>query len=101
MALTGKRQTFVTEYLRTWNASEAARIAGYAHPGSDGHRLLKISEIAEEIQRITHMDRVLAAGERNAAANEARKALMLERRRAAWRTKNGKEIDVQLGLEGL
>ena len=51
MALTDKRQVFVEEYLRTWNASEAARIAGYAHPGSDGHRLLKISEIAEEIQR--------------------------------------------------
>jgi len=51
VALTDKRQVFVEEYLRTWNASEAARIAGYAHPGSDGHRLLKISEIADEIQQ--------------------------------------------------
>ena len=51
MALTGKQQAFVTEYLRTWNASEAARIAGYAAPGQQGHRLLKNVEIAEEIQR--------------------------------------------------
>ena len=51
MTLTGKQQAFVTEYLRTWNASEAARIAGYAAPGQQGHRLLKNVEIAEEIQR--------------------------------------------------
>ena len=51
MALTGKQQAFVTEYLRTWNASEAARIAGYAAPGQQGHRLLKNVEITEEIQR--------------------------------------------------
>lgn len=62
MALTDKRQIFVEEYLRTWNASEAARIAGYAHPGSDGHRLLKISEIAEEIQRIV-TERAMSADE--------------------------------------
>lgn len=62
MALTGKRQVFLEEYLRTWNASEAARIAGYAHPGSDGHRLLKISEIAEEIQRNV-TDRAMSADE--------------------------------------
>lgn len=62
MALTDKRQIFVEEYLRTWNASEAARIAGYAHPGSDGHRLLKISEIADEIQRIVS-ERAMSADE--------------------------------------
>lgn len=51
MTLTGKRQTFVDEYLKCWNASEAARIAGYAAPGQQGHRLLKDVEISEEIQR--------------------------------------------------
>lgn len=51
MALTKKRRVFVEEYLRTWNASEAARRAGYAHPGSQGHRLLKNVEIEAEIQR--------------------------------------------------
>ena len=51
MALTGKRQAFVDEYLKCWNASEAARVAGYAVPGVEGHRLLKIAEISEEVQR--------------------------------------------------
>ena len=51
MALTARRQAFVDEYLKCWNASEAARVAGYAAPGVEGHRLLKIAEISEEIQR--------------------------------------------------
>lgn len=51
MALTKKRRVFVEEYLKCWNASEAARQAGYAHPGSQGHRLLKNVEIEAEIQR--------------------------------------------------
>ena len=51
MALTARRQVFVDEYLKCWNASEAARVAGYAAPGAEGHRLLKIAEVSEEIQR--------------------------------------------------
>jgi phage terminase small subunit len=51
VALNRKRRVFVEEYLRTWNASEAARRAGYAHPGSQGHRLLKTVEVEAEIQR--------------------------------------------------
>ncbi len=51
VALNNKRRIFIEEYLRTWNASEAARRAGYAHPGSQGHRLLKNVEIEAEIQR--------------------------------------------------
>ena len=45
MPLTTKRSIFVEQYLRTSNASEAARQAGYKHPGSEGHRLLKNAEI--------------------------------------------------------
>jgi hypothetical protein len=51
VALTDKRQTFVDAYLECWNASEAARIAGYAAPGQQGHRLLKDIEISDEIKR--------------------------------------------------
>lgn len=62
MALTKKRRVFVEEYLKCWNASEAARCAGYAHPGQQGHRLLKNVEIAAEIQaRID--DKVMSADE--------------------------------------
>ena len=51
MGLTNKRRVFIEEYLKCWNASEAARHADYAHPGSQGHSLLKILEIQEEIER--------------------------------------------------
>lgn len=46
-----KRRKFVEEYLKCWNASEAARRADYAHPGQQGHRLLKNVEIQEAIKQ--------------------------------------------------
>ncbi len=51
MALTRKQRVFVDEYLKCWNASEAARRAGYteATAGSQGNRLLKNAEISAEI----------------------------------------------------
>jgi len=49
--LTPKRRKFIEEYLKCWNASEAARRAQYAHPGSQGHRLLKNVEIQAEIDK--------------------------------------------------
>jgi phage terminase small subunit len=62
MALTGKRRVFVDEYLRTRNASEAARIAGYAKPGQEGYRLLKIAEIAQELSERAE-ERAMSADE--------------------------------------
>lgn len=50
MALTPKQQLFVEEYLATWNATEAARRAEYAHPNVQGPRLLVNVGIAEEIK---------------------------------------------------
>ena len=50
MPLTNKRIVFVEEYLSCWNASEAARRAGYKHPGSQGHALLQIPEIQAYIK---------------------------------------------------
>lgn len=60
--MTAKRRAFVDAYLQTWNASEAARVAGYAAPGQQGHRLLKDVEISEEIQRRVS-DRAMTADE--------------------------------------
>lgn len=51
MSLTDKRQAFIDEYLQCWNATEAARLAGYAVPRQEGSRLLAIADIREEIQR--------------------------------------------------
>ena len=51
MGLTNKRKIFIEEYLKTWNASEAARRAGYKHPGVTGCKLLKNAKIAEEVQQ--------------------------------------------------
>lgn len=56
MSLTTKRQAFVEHYLACWNASEAARRASYAHPGTEGHRLLQNVEIQEHIkERLTEV----------------------------------------------
>ena len=65
MVLTNKRIAFVEHYLSCWNASEAARRASYAHPGTEGHRLLQNDEIKAHIEvRLTEIalsaDMVLA-----------------------------------------
>jgi phage terminase small subunit len=50
VALTDKQQVFVEEYLRTWNATEAARIAGYAHPHVQGTQTLANLSVQEVIK---------------------------------------------------
>ena len=40
MALNHKRQKFVEEYLKCWNATKAAQEAGYKFPRRQGSRLL-------------------------------------------------------------
>lgn len=52
MALSSKRRAFVEHYLQCWNASEAARRAGYSErsAGQIGHRMLKEDEILEAIE---------------------------------------------------
>lgn len=64
MALTGKQQTFIAEYLRTWNASEAARLAGYSEASARviGHENLTKPDIKAEIQRRVS-DRAMSADE--------------------------------------
>lgn len=64
MALTHRRRAFIDEYLECWNASEAARRAGYSlkTAGSAGHELLKNPEIAQEISRRV-ADRAMSADE--------------------------------------
>jgi phage terminase small subunit len=53
VAFTDKQQAFIDEYLKCWNATEAALRAGYSERTaySQGSRLLKNVEIAEEIQQ--------------------------------------------------
>ena len=53
MALTGKQQAFIVEYLKCWNASEAARRAGYSlnTAGAIGSENLKKPEILAAIER--------------------------------------------------
>lgn len=51
--LTDKQQAFINEYLKTWNATEAARRAGYSEKTaySIGHENLSKPDIADEIKR--------------------------------------------------
>ena len=53
MSLNPKRRAFIEHYLQTWNATEAARRAGYSERSaySQGHRLLKNAEVQEAIQK--------------------------------------------------
>jgi len=51
MGISAKRYAFIQAYLKTWNATEAARQAGYKHPNAMGPRLVKVGIIAKEIQR--------------------------------------------------
>lgn len=53
MALTDKQQAFLNEYLKCWNASEAARRAGYSvHTAQEqGSRLLSNAMISAAIER--------------------------------------------------
>lgn len=49
--LSYRRRVFVEEYVRCWNASEAARRAGYAHPRQYGHHLLSLEAVTDEIKK--------------------------------------------------
>jgi hypothetical protein len=50
--LSGKRKRFVDAYIgkANCNKSEAARLAGYAHPGQEGHRLYQHPEVRAAIE---------------------------------------------------
>lgn len=52
MGLTKKRRAFVEEYLQCWNATEAAKRAGYSERTArqQGSRLLSNVDISQEIQ---------------------------------------------------
>jgi phage terminase small subunit len=63
--LTDKQRVFVEEYLKTWNATDAARRAGYKDPEQAGYENKRKQEVATLIQqRLTSLklsaDEVLA-----------------------------------------
>lgn len=62
--LTNKQHAFIAAYLgeARWNATEAARIAGYANPGQLGYQLLQKTSIKEAVQAAI-ADRAMTADE--------------------------------------
>lgn len=62
--LTDKQRAFVSEYLKDFNATQAALRAGYAESGArvEGHRLLTNANIRIEIER--HFQELGLTGER-------------------------------------
>jgi hypothetical protein len=71
-----KRRCFVEAYLKTWNATRAAKAAGYAHPTKQGSRLLTFVEVSEAIEgRLKELalsaDEVLSRLSEQATANVA------------------------------
>lgn len=61
--MTHKQKTFITEYLKTGNATEAAKLAGYSKKTaySAGQRLLKNVEICKQIAE--HQNNAVANAE--------------------------------------
>ena len=53
MGLTKKQRVFIEEYLQCWNATEAAKRAGYSKRTaySQGQRLLKKAETSQAISK--------------------------------------------------
>lgn len=63
MGLNNRQQIFINEYLKCWNASEAARRAGYnGRANTIGPRLLSDVVIAKEIER-RKADLIMSADE--------------------------------------
>ena len=60
--LTNKQRVFVEEYLVCWNATEAARRAGYRNPEVMGCRLKKVKEVGELIE-VRIADKAMSADE--------------------------------------
>jgi phage terminase small subunit len=58
--LTDKQRIFIEEYLRSWNATEAARVAGYKDPEQAGYENKKKQEVQAQIQ--AHIDEIYPAG---------------------------------------
>lgn len=59
---TNKQKVWLEEYLECWNATEAARRAGYASPNAAGPRMLLKDSIKEKIQARLN-EKVMSADE--------------------------------------
>lgn len=51
MGITNRQRLFIEEYLTCWNATEAARRAGYTNPNKQGPRLLVKDGIRELVKQ--------------------------------------------------
>jgi phage terminase small subunit len=59
--LSAKQQLFVAFYCETWNATDAARRAGYKDPEQSGYENKKKPEVAAAIE--AYVDAIMPAGE--------------------------------------
>lgn len=75
MSLTAKQQKFLDEYLVDFNATEAAKRAGYSHASAHttGWRLLRNAEISENVNRRIEMYS-MGANERLATLSDIARA---------------------------
>lgn len=97
--LKDKREAFVLAYLGSarFNASEAARIAGYATPGQDGYRLLKNAQVRARIDK--HLDGVtLSAKEVLAELTDVASAPFRDFVEVLLRDDDGDPIRVKMDL---
>lgn len=95
--LPAKRRTFVLAYVgeAQGNATEAARTAGYAHPGEEGYRLLKIAHVAEAVDAL----RVPSEARQIATMDELRELWTKWARDGAMEAKIGDGEPITVPLE--
>lgn len=115
--LTNKQRAFIEHYLICWNATEAARRAGYKHPNVQGPRLLvnvsiqaaiqaRVDEIAmsanEALLRLTEQARadigdfivISKAGQVRVDLKKARSAGKLHLVKKVSETKHGLQLEL-------
>ncbi len=92
-SLTDKQEAFVNWYLQLWNASEAARRAGYSvHSAySQGQRLLKNVEVSAAIEHFK-VQHIMSAEEAQILLTEQARSDMGD-----FMTQDGDTVKVDLG----
>lgn len=126
--LNGRQRKFVTAYVASGNATQAAETAGFKHPRVAGSKLLKVAAVAKAIragqerneeksaltrERVLELCHGIAEGreqeeelslsgdpiKRMPKIADRLKAMSLASRLCGWDAP--KKLDVNLGLEGM
>ncbi|MEI2773371.1 MAG: terminase small subunit [Candidatus Competibacter sp.] len=92
-----KQVRFLEHYLTCWNATEAARVARYAHPNKQGPELLKNEQIAAAVSERLE-DAAMSANEVLARLSAQARADMADFIRIVEGDEHGQETTFRLDM---